>query len=399
VHTLQGKTVKRQNSRTPDCQAVKIPAPIIAQHSNIRLFTDMFFVNGSPCFHTVSEHVKFRTVAANKNRSQRTLCQETRAVIKMYEARGFTITRIEGDREFACMENDLLPIPIDIADADDHVPEVERSTRTVKERTRCLLQGLPFKRMPKKLMKSAVEYANKTLNQFPARNGASEDLSPLTIMTGTPAPDYNDIKIEFGSYAQVFEENGNTTNTMRTRSTGAIAMTPTGDSQGGFFFLSLVTGIKLSRQQWDPLPMPDGVMETVERMAEDEDQPLIAHGAPFFEWRPGVAIEDVAPPPILRNEHEDDIVDQMREVSPVNPPHEAGAEERVFGQEPDPADLHDDDEDDEDYSDTGETGADFEDDKTEERNMLFGTDAYAPDHAHAPCAEHPSDLEDTRSDC
>jgi hypothetical protein len=90
------------------------------------------------------------------------------------------------------------------------------------------------------------------------------------------------MKMKFGSYAQVFEENGNTTNTMRMRSTGAIAMTPTANALGGYFFLSLVTGMKLSRQQWDPLPMPDGVIETVERMAEDEDQPLVAHGAPFF---------------------------------------------------------------------------------------------------------------------
>jgi hypothetical protein len=133
VHTIQGKTAKRQKSRTPDYQPIKIPAPIIAQHSQIRLFVDIFSVNGSPCFHTISEWIKFRTIAAIKNRTKRTLCQETQAVINMCEARGFTVTIIEGDREFACIKQDLLPsIPINIADADDHVAEVERSIRTVK---------------------------------------------------------------------------------------------------------------------------------------------------------------------------------------------------------------------------------------------------------------------------
>jgi hypothetical protein len=128
--------------------------------------------------------------------TKRTLCQETQAAINMCEARGFTTTRIEGDGEFACIEQDLLPIPINIADADDHVAEAERSIRTVKEHTRCLIQGLSFKCFPKKSMKSAVEHANKTLNQFPARNRASQDLSPLTITTGAPAPDHNHMKID-----------------------------------------------------------------------------------------------------------------------------------------------------------------------------------------------------------
>ena len=75
-----------------------------------------------------------------------------------------------------------------VADADDHVAEVERSMRTIKERTRCLIQGLPFKRVPKKLMHEAVASANKSLNQFPARDGMSTDMSPLAIMTGAPSP-------------------------------------------------------------------------------------------------------------------------------------------------------------------------------------------------------------------
>ncbi len=112
-------------------------------------------------------------------------------------------------------------------------------------------------------------------------------------MTGRPTPDYNDMKIEFGACGQVFEDN-NPTNTPIARTTGAIALTPTGNAQGGYFFLSLATGRKLSRQQWDALPMPDGVVAAVERMAQDESQPLIGQGAPLFEWSPGVPIEEDA---------------------------------------------------------------------------------------------------------
>jgi hypothetical protein len=291
VATLKGKTVKKQNRGIPNYQAAQIPAPVIAQYNNVRLFVDVFWVNKSPYFHTISEWIKFRTVSAISNRYKRALLMETKAVTNMYETRGLNVTRIEGDREFACISNDVLPIPINIADVDDHAAKVERSIRTIKERTRCLIQGLPYKRIPRVMIRAAIENANKVMNQFPAQSGVPATLSPLTIMTGKPTPDYNDMKIEFGAYAQVFKEN-QITNTPITRTTGAIALTPTGNAQGGQFFMSLTTGRKLSRRQWDELPMPDGVITTVERMAQNENQPLLGQGAPLFEWSPGVTIED-----------------------------------------------------------------------------------------------------------
>jgi hypothetical protein len=84
-------------------------------------------------------------------------------------------------------------------------------------------------------------------------------MSPLTILTGRPSPDYSDLKIEFDAYTLVFEDN-DPTNMVRTRATGAIALTPTGNAQGGYYFMSLTTGRRLSRQQWDELPTPDGVI-------------------------------------------------------------------------------------------------------------------------------------------
>jgi hypothetical protein len=236
--------------------------------------------------------------------------------------------RVEGDQELSCLANSLLPTPLNIADADDHVAEVERSIQTIKERVRCLVQGLPFKRIPKAMMRATIENANKTLNQFPAKNSVSHTLSPLTIMTGRPTPNYSNMKIEFGAYAQVFEDN-NTTNIPRAQTTGVIALTPTGNAQGGNFFLSLATGRKLSRQQWDALPMPDGVVAAVERMAQDESQPLIRQGAPLFEWSPGVPIEEDAQAPILiQDGHENEDTKVAGKVA------DKAAEEPLFGMQP-----------------------------------------------------------------
>jgi hypothetical protein len=45
--------------------------------------------------------------------------------------------------------------------------------------------------------------------------------------------------------------------------------------------------------------MPDRVIAAVERIAETDNQPLTEHGAPLFEWSPGVPIEDDELAPIL----------------------------------------------------------------------------------------------------
>jgi hypothetical protein len=64
--------------------------------------------------------------------------------------------------------------------------------------------------------------------------------------------------------------------------------------------MSLTTGKRLSRQQWDELPMPDGVIApAVEVMTAAQEQPVFDNGAPVFEWSPGIAIADEDKTPII----------------------------------------------------------------------------------------------------
>ena len=57
---------------------------------------------------------------------------------------------------------------------------------------------------------------------------------------------------------------------MATRIIGAIALRLTGNTQGGYFFFSLVTGRVLNRGRWTSLPMPNEVIDRVHRMACQE---------------------------------------------------------------------------------------------------------------------------------
>ena len=119
------------------------------------------------------------------------------------------------------MELNICPI-------DDHVHEAERSIRTVKERIRCIMHGLPFKMIPRIMTRGVVVKAIKDLNQFPFKDFISDTTSTLSTMTGRPLPYYNKILIKFGTYIQVFEDN-DPTNTTKSRTTPVIALNQTGN--------------------------------------------------------------------------------------------------------------------------------------------------------------------------
>jgi hypothetical protein len=56
---------------------------------------------------------------------------------------------------------------------------------------------------------------------------------------------------------------------MSARTTGAIALQPTGNAQGGFYFYSLATGRILNRNPWMKLPMPNNIIARVGFMAQN----------------------------------------------------------------------------------------------------------------------------------
>ncbi|KAI2508903.1 Reverse transcriptase (RNA-dependent DNA polymerase) [Fragilaria crotonensis] len=292
IATLKGKTTHSHAApRAPTFIAENIPASILEHHRNVTLCVDFFFVQGLPFFHTISRGIGYRTAHPVPDRSKHTIMRRLRSVIKLYQARGLTVCDVHSDHEFGCIRESLRPIELNVVPADSHVGEIERSIRTVKERLRSCAHGLPFKRLPRLLVQSMVSNTIRCLNQFPWPNGVSATMSPASIVTGVGTPDYNCMRIEFGAYAQVFEDNS-PSNTLRARSLGAIALTPTGNAQGDYFFLSLATGSRLSRHQWTELPMTDTAIARTEALALHEKQPLLQNSGLVVEWRPDQPIDD-----------------------------------------------------------------------------------------------------------
>jgi hypothetical protein len=170
------------------------------------------------------------------------------------------------DGQFESLRADLadLRINLNTVSADEHVPEIERRIRTVKERTRCIYNTLPFQQIPPRMIIEMVYASNFWLNSFPPDDGISDVLSPRAIVAGMELNFTKHCQLEFGTYVQTHEEHDNS---MATRTTGAIALRPTGNSQGGYYFYSLTTGRRINRNRWTTLPMPNEVMDRVRNLA------------------------------------------------------------------------------------------------------------------------------------
>ena len=292
VATLKGKMTRTAAApRAPTFEAVPLPAPITEHHRNVTLCVDFFFVQGIGFLHTISRGIGFRTVSPILDRTRQTILRELTTAINLYTSRGLTVRDIHADNEFDCIRETIRPIELNIVPADSHVGEVERSIRTIKERLRSCVHGLPFRRLPKLMITHIVSDAVRCLNQFPHATGISSTMSPLTIVTGSNTPDYNAMRLELGTYVQVFEDH-DPTNTPRSRSLGAIALCPTGNAQGDYYFLSLSTGARISRHNWTVLPLSDTAIARVEALALHEGRPLIQERGLVIEWRPDHPIDD-----------------------------------------------------------------------------------------------------------
>jgi hypothetical protein len=77
------------------------------------------------------------------------------------------------------------------------------------------------------------------------------------------------------TYVQLFHD-ADPTNTELRRTLGAIALTPTGNAQGDYHFLSLSLRLPLSPATAGfHLPMTDTAIARVEALASHENQPLV----------------------------------------------------------------------------------------------------------------------------
>jgi hypothetical protein len=202
VAFLKGKTTARPaKEHIPDCAPTELPSDLLSLHSNVTLCYDLFYVLGMGFSLSTSRSLRFLSCQYIADRTAPNLRACIAADLATYRARGFNPTAIHADGEYHALQPYFPDIRFSICAADDHVPEIERAVRTVKETIRATIHGMPYARLPRVLVKELAIAAVRTLNMLPHPDGVSPHMSPATIVTGHPKTDYHTLRIEFGTYS------------------------------------------------------------------------------------------------------------------------------------------------------------------------------------------------------
>ena len=172
------------------------------------------------------------------------------------------------DNKFESLRS-LIPIlAINTTDTKEHIPEVERRIRLIKERGHGILNTLPFKKLPCIVLIELMHHVVLWLNGFPSKSGVSQNLSPIEMVIQHKLDFKKHCKAPFEACCETHDE-PSVTNYMTSRSGASINLGPTGNLQGTCKFLSLDSGKKVKRQGFTVMPMPDSVIKKVERYADN----------------------------------------------------------------------------------------------------------------------------------
>ena len=260
-----------------------LPQQILSKHPSLQLYIDFFYVNKIPFLHTKCSIFGYLTAHGGVGRGLTSIKNIMDKVINLYEARGFHIADIHGDNEFdvPSLHDYLAPIIIHIYGRGEHVANIERSNRTVKQKCRTICHALPYRRYTKLMTIMLVDFVLFWLNAIPSHNDNTiTHISPSNIVKGSPKPDFKYKHLAFGTYCLVYVT---TNNNMKARSVTAISLSPS-NQWGGHYFMSLTSGKKIHGFKWVELPISNEVVDRVHELANKEEQPELVNGDIIFEW-------------------------------------------------------------------------------------------------------------------
>ena len=164
---------------------------------------DYTFIHGITHLHSVSIGCTFRTVEyipGNKPTKKHSV-KGTRKIINVFKKHGIRISQINADNAFECICEKIQPTNLNIVGAGEHVGDIERANRPLKEETRCEIHRCPYRRYTHETVKGCVIKVTKDHNDLSANDGISDIHGPGILVTVRQKPGYNRLNVlNFGDY-------------------------------------------------------------------------------------------------------------------------------------------------------------------------------------------------------
>jgi len=117
-------------------------------------------VNGVPFLTTISRVIRFGSATEMSGTTMDNVVNALKVINTKYRSRGFKIIAAAADNGFSALENNTefleLNITLNLTAEDEHEPYIERFNRTIKEKCRMGIAGVPFTKLPKRMIVELV---------------------------------------------------------------------------------------------------------------------------------------------------------------------------------------------------------------------------------------------------
>ena len=163
-----------------------LPMEPVSKYLSVILSAEYMFVNGVPFFNTYSRNIRFFTSRQQVPNIDLRI-QSMKSIKDYYLKRGFKIFKLRSDQQFELTQAALsdMHIELNASVRNEHVPEVERLNRNMKERIRSVYTELilVYGRVPGVLVCELVYAVTFCLNSLRVKYGVSATLRPRAMIT------------------------------------------------------------------------------------------------------------------------------------------------------------------------------------------------------------------------
>ena len=144
----------RRNPPIIDSPATTIPAGILKHYQKVTLCVDIMYVNRVVMLVSISRSIKFVTIEVIPNNKSTMLMKGIKAILQIYQRNGFSVEVALMDGEFGhlCGEIASMGVTLNKTLWDEHMGDIGRFIRTVKEWTQAIYNTLPFHKVPRRLV-------------------------------------------------------------------------------------------------------------------------------------------------------------------------------------------------------------------------------------------------------
>ncbi len=258
---VRRRTTRQQPERV-EAAVGRIPDDFHRLHKFVVLTANVMFVNGMAFMTTLSWKLRLATVEQLPSRMATQLSNSLIKIVKLYACTGFIVRVIMMDQEFDKVKEACDMVEINTTAAREHVREIKRFIRTIKECSRALVSDIPYNILPRQITIHLVYFAVLWLNSLPAAARVSKKYSPHEIVLGRELDFDKHCKATFGSYVKAHKD-PTITITMRSCTFPGIFLGPTGNCQGTHKIFDINMGVVKKTRIITPLPMPDQVIAVV----------------------------------------------------------------------------------------------------------------------------------------